>query len=154
MKDATNKYNTVITTKPVDANGNSPSNIAKAKLEPHIYNENEYNEEQKTGSIVSDELTLTQLITSENKTDDLRYRNITEIVKTSNDVGRRNAYSVVGNQNPLDDPQEIDTDRADIVQILPPYGNGGTDYIIAITVILSSVILIAGIVFIKKKILK
>ncbi len=154
LKDATNKYNTVITTKPVDANGNSPSNIAKAKLEPHIYNENEYNEEQKTGSIVSDELTLTQLITSENKTDDLRYRNITEIVKTSNDVGRRNAYSVVGNQNPLDDPQEIDTDRADIVQILPPYGNGGTDYIIAITVILSSVILIAGIVFIKKKILK
>lgn len=39
LKDATNKYNTVITTKPVDANGNSPSNIAKAKLEPHIYNE-------------------------------------------------------------------------------------------------------------------
>lgn len=154
LKDATNKYNTVITTKPVDTNGNSPSNIAKAKLEPHIYNENEYNEEQKTGSKVSDELTLTQLITSENKTDDLRYRNITEIVKTSNDVGRRNAYSVVGNQNPLEEPQEIDTDRADIVQILPPYGNGGTNYIIAITVILSSVILIAGIFFIKKKILK
>lgn len=146
LKDATDKYNTVITTKPVDASGNSPSNIAKAKLVPKIYDE--------AGSTVSDDLTLTQLITSENKTDDLRYRNITEIVKTSNDVGRRNAYSVVGNQNPLEEPQEIDTDRADLVQILPPYGNGGTNYIIAITVILSSVVLIAGIIFIKKKVLK
>ena len=146
LKDATNKYNTVITTKPVDANGNSPSNIAKSKLLPKIYDE--------AASKVSDDLTLTQLITSENKTDDLRYRNITEIVKTSNDVGRRNAYSVVGNQNPLEEPQEIDTDRADLVQILPPYGNGGTNYIIAITVILSSIVLIAGIIFIKKKVLK
>lgn len=146
LRENVNKYNTVITTKPVDANGNSPSNIAKAKLVPKIYD--------KEGSVESDDLTLTQLITSENKTDDLRYRNITEIVKTSNDVGRRNAYSVVGNQNPLEEPQEIDTDRADLVQILPPYGNGGTNYIIAITVILSSVVLIAGIIFIKKKVLK
>ena len=49
-------------------------------------------------------------------------------------------FLVVGNQNPLEEPQEIDADRADLVQILPPYGNGGTNYIIAITVILSSII--------------
>lgn len=145
-KEQTEKYNTVITTKPVDESGNSQSNIAKAKLVPKIYDE--------AGSIVSDDLILTQLITSENKTDDLRYRNITEIVKTSNDVGRRNAYSVVGNQDPTAEPQEIDTDRAEIVQILPPYGNGGINYIIAITVMISSVVLLVGIIFIKKKVLK
>lgn len=135
----TAKYNTVITT-------NEKSNIPKAKLTPKMYNE--------TASTVSDNLVLTQLITSENKTDDLTYRNIVEIVKTSNEVGRRNAYSVVGNQDPTVEPTEVDTDRAEIVKILPPYGNGGIYYIIGAITILSSAILITGIIFIKKKVLK
>ena len=139
IRNDANKYNTIIET-------SADSKIAKAKLEPKIYNESK--------SVVTDDLVLTQLITSENKSDDLKYRNITEIVVTSNDVGRRNAYSVVGNQNPVNDPEEIDTDRADIVQILPPYGSTGTNYIIAIILAISSVVLIVGIIFIKKKVLK
>ena len=139
LANETVKYNTVITTK-------ENSDIAKAKLTPKMYEE--------TGSAVSDTLILTQLITSENKTDDLTYRNIVEIVKTSNDVGRRNAYSIVGNQNPTKEPTEVDTDRAEIVKILPPFGNGGIYYIIATITILASAMLIVGIIFIKKKVLR
>ncbi len=145
LRGEANKYNTIIQT-------SSNSKIAQTELIPTIYYDTD--NDRENNSMVADELVLTQLITSENKSDDLKYRNITEIVVTSNDVGRRNAYSVVGNQNPGEEPQEIDTDRADIVQILPPYGRTGTNYIIAITVIVSSIILIAGIIFIKKKVLK
>lgn len=133
------KYNTIITT-------NENSNIAKTELVPEKYD--------KTKASVSDDLVLTQLITSENKTDDLTYRNVVEIVKTSNDVGRRMAYSVVGNQNPNGNITEVDADRAEIVKILPPFGNGGISYIIAGITLLASAILITGIIFIKKKVLK
>lgn len=133
------KYNTIITT-------NENSNIAKTELVPEKYD--------KTKATVSDELVLTQLITSENETDDLTYRNVVEIVKTSNDVGRRMAYSVVGNQNPNGNITEVDADRAEIVKILPPFGNAGMPYIIAGITLLASVILITGIIFIKKKVLK
>ncbi len=133
------KYNTIITTK-------SNSNIAKTSLQPEIYN--------KDKSQVSDRLVLTQLITAENNSDDLTYRNIVEIVKTSNTVGRRNQYSVVGNQNPTKEPQELDSDISETVRILPPFGNAGKYIIIATTIILAIVILSGGIIFIKKKILK
>lgn len=139
LKEQVAKYNTVITT-------SENSNIAKAKLVPLMYNSDE--------ASVSDDLVLTQLITSENETDDLTYRNIVEIVRTSNDVGRRNAYSIAGNQNPLENATEVDTNVAQIVKILPPFGNGGEPYVIAAIIGVSSLILIAGIVFIKKKILK
>ena len=139
LKDKVALYNTIITT-------TDESNIAKAKLVPEMYG-------QGTSS-VSDDLILTQLITSENETDDLTYRNIVEIVRTSNDVGRRNAYSVVGNQDPTDKIKEVDTDISQIVKILPPFGNGGMPYIIAAIVLTSSLILIVGIIFIRKKILK
>ena len=146
LDDYVKKYNTVISTKPRNADGTSDSNIAEAKLVPEIYD--------KGNSSVSDDLILTQLITAENTTDDLTYRNIVELVRTSNDVGRRNAYSIVGNQDPTQEPQEVDTDRAEVVKILPPYGKTVTNYLIAITIVLSSIILIGGIIFIKKKVLK
>ena len=133
------KYNTIITTK-------SNSNIAKTSLQPEIYN--------KDKSQVNDRLVLTQLITAENNSDDLTYRNIVEIVKTSNTVGRRNQYSVVGNQNPTKEPQELDSDISETVRILPPFGNAGKYIIIATTIILAIVVLSGGIIFIKKKILK
>lgn len=139
LANDTAKYNTVITT-------TEKSNIANSKLVPEIYGEGQ--------SSASDDLVLTQLITSENETDDLTYRNIIEIVRTSNDVGRRNALSVSGNQNPTEEPTEVDTDRAEVVKIMPPYGTTAAPYIIAATIILSSAILIAGIIFIKKKVLK
>ena len=139
LQSEVEKYNTIITTK-------SDSNIAKTSLQPKIYN--------KEKSQVSDNLVLTQLITSENNTDDLTYRNIVEIVKTSNTVGRRNQYSVVGNQNPTQKPQELDSDISEAVKILPPFGANITYIIIAITTMISAVILVGGIILIKKKALK
>lgn len=141
LTDEVKKYNTIITT-------NENSNIAKTALLPEKYDETKFS--------VSDDLVLTQLITSENETDDLTYRNIVEIVKTSNDVGRRMAYSVVGNQNPNKnaDIAEVDSDVAQIVKILPPFGNAGMPYIIAGITLLASAILVTGIIFIKKKVLK
>lgn len=139
LANDTAKYNTVITT-------TEKSNIANSKLVPEIYGEGQ--------SSASDDLVLTQLITSENETDDLTYRNIIEIVRTSNDVGRRNNLSVAGNQNPTAEPTEVDTDRAEVVKIMPPYGTTAAPYIILAITILSSAILITGIIFIKKKVLK
>ena len=139
LKDKLEQYNTIITT-------SESSNIAKTQLVPTIYN--------KIASQVSDDLVLTQLITSENNTDDLTYKNIVEIVKTSNTVGRRNEYSVVGNQDPTKEPQEMDSDKAEVIRILPPFGNAGIYIIIATTVIIAIGILASGIIFIKKKVLK
>lgn len=143
LKDKLEQYNTIIITK-------ASSNIAKTQLVPTIYNE-KYNEKE---SQVSDDLVLTQLITSENNTDDLTYKNIVEIVKTSNTVGRRNEYSVVGNQDPTKEPKEMDSDRSEVIRILPPFGNAGIYIIIATTVIIAIGILAGGIMFIKKKVLK
>ena len=139
LKAKVEQYNTIITTK-------ENATIAKTELVPDLYD--------NTKSSVSTNLVLTQLITAENKTDDLTYKNIVEIVKTSNNVGRRNEYSVVGNQDPTMEPQEIDSDRAEIVKILPPFGNAGLYIIITITTIIAIGLLAGGIVFIRRKILK
>ena len=52
----------------------------------------------------------------------MSYSNLVELVRTSNKLGRRMAYSVVGNQNPTEEPAEIDADTAQDVTILPPFG--------------------------------
>ena len=98
-------------------------------------------------------LVLTQLITSENDSDDLTYSNIVEIVKTSNSVGRRNEYSVVGNQDPTKGPQELDSDKAEVVKILPPFGDTLNYIVIAIIAVTTIGIIILAIIFIKKKVL-
>ena len=72
----------------------------------------------------------------------------------SNDVGRRSAYSVVGNQDPTLDVTEVDSNVSEIVKILPPFGNAGTYYMIGIAILLASSMLVVGIIFIKKKVLK
>ena len=108
----------------------------------------------KNNSSVSVPLVLTQLITSENDTDDLTYRNLVEIVKTSNTVGRRMEYSVVGNQDPESRPQELDSDIAEVVRILPPFGNAGLYIIITAVALVAIVVIIGGTIFIKKKVLK
>lgn len=101
---------------------------------------------------IEKQIILTQLITPENKQDDLTYDNMVEIVKTSNTVGRRMAFSVVGNQDPLaSKPSEVDTAMAERVIILPPFGSQTVYYgLIAVV----AVLLIAGIIIIKKKVLK
>lgn len=134
LKTELEKYNTIITTE----------SLNKA-LKPAILGNGE--------STTSTPLVLTQLITTENDTDDLTYENIVEIVKTSNTVGRRMEYSVVGNQNPSEEPEELDSDKAEVVKILPPFGNAGIYIIIAIITIAAVGVIITGIIFIKKKVL-
>lgn len=125
LKDSLDKYNTIIET-------------------------NKLNKALKPGEETSGDLILTQTITSQNTDDDMNYQNIAEILQTSNSVGRRMAYSVVGNQDPTKDIAEIDSARAENVLILPPFGNTYLYFGLGIAVI----VLIAGaVIFIKKKIL-
>lgn len=125
LKDSLDKYNTIIET-------------------------NKLNKALKPGEETAGDLILTQTITSQNTDDDMNYQNIAEILQTSNSVGRRMAYSVVGNQDPTKDIAEIDSARAENVLILPPFGNTYLYFGLGIAVI----VLIAGaVIFIKKKIL-
>ena len=104
------------------------------------------------GDEITRTLILSQLITPENTNDDLTYGNMVEIVKTSNSVGRRMAYSVVGNQDPsLEDASEVDANIAERIVILPPFGEVRIYYIIAGVV---AVMLIGGIILIRRKVLK
>ena len=140
LKEQVAKYNTVIVTEALNAD-----------LVPSLYKDKEDKNRQESVSVP---LILTQLITAENDTDDLTYRNIVEVAKTSNMVGRRMEYSVVGNQNPTKDPQELDSDRAEVVRILPPFGNSINYVMIGIIAIIAIGIVIIGIIFIKKKVLR
>ena len=94
------------------------------------------------------QLCLTQTLTPGNPDDNKMYDNIAEIMQTSNTVGRRMAYSVVGNQDPTTDPTEVDTAKAEKVLVLPPFG---TNYLYYGLAILVTITLVGGIVFIKKK---
>ena len=64
-------------------------------------------------------------------------------------------WSVTGNQDPEAPPQELDTDRGETITILPPFGelSNYTNLIASITIIVSGIILVIGIVFIKRKII-
>ena len=140
LKDEVAKYNTIITTGSLGT-----------ELIPTIY------KDKIDGSAIDNvtvPLILTQLITSENDTDDLTYFNTVEIVKTSNTVGRRNNFSVVGNQNPKGEITEMDSDRAEEVKILPPFGDTSKYFTIGAIIAGCSLIMIGGIIFIKKKVLK
>ena len=104
------------------------------------------------GEAISKTLILSQVITPENTEDDLTYGNMVEIVKTSNELGRRMAYSVVGNQDPtLEEPTEVDSNIAERIIILTPFGQVRIYYIVGILV---AAILIGGIILIRKKVLK
>ncbi len=100
---------------------------------------------------ISTKLVLSQLITAQNDTDDLTYDNIAEIVKTTNSVGRRMAYSVAGNQDPTQIPSEVDTAKAERVMILPPFGSA--TYVYIIIALTAATILVVGIILIKKKVI-
>ena len=105
----------------------------------------------KPGETTKQGLILSQLITSQNKQDDKTYNNIAEIVQTSNTVGRRMAYSIVGNQDPLKAPSEIDASKAEEVVILPPFGKA---YLFVGIGAVTAMLIAGGIIFIKKKIMK
>ena len=112
---------------------------------------NELNKVLKPGEFAETSLVLTQLITPQNKSDNLSYSNMVEIVKTTNSVGRRMAFSIVGNQDPTAAPTEVDSSIAERVVILPPFGEVHIYYILGIAV---SLILIGGIAFIIKRVMK
>ena len=103
-------------------------------------------------SVSGVKLILTQMITQDNTNDDKIYNNMTELVTSKNTVGRKMAYSIVGNQDPTTEPYEIDADSSQEVVILPPFGNTQIFYVLGIAVAL---VLIAGItctiVILKKK---
>ena len=105
----------------------------------------------KPGETTKQGLILSQLITSQNKQDDKTYNNIAEIVQTSNTVGRRMAYSIVGNQDPLKAPSEIDASKAEEVVILPPFGKA---YLFVGIGAVTAMLIAGGIIFIKKKVMK
>ena len=98
----------------------------------------------------SQQLLLTQVITSQNSNDDLTYKNVAEIVQTENTVGRRMAFSIVGNQDPTQTAQEVDTSSAEPIIILPPFGEESLYLGLTLTVI---TMLASGIILIKKFVL-
>ena len=100
-----------------------------------------------TNSVVGAELVLSQMITPDNDSDDMIYNNMVELVKSSNTAGRRMEYSVVGNQDPTLEPQEIDADTSQEVTILPPFGQTNTYYWLGVVI---AIILIAGIILVIK----
>ena len=129
-----NQYNSIVQTETL-----------KKALVPQTKNSN------SADTSISTKLVLSQLITAQNDTDDLTYDNIAEIVKTTNSVGRRMAYSVAGNQDPTQIPSEVDAAKAERVMILPPFGSA--TYVYIIIAIAAAIILVVGIVLIKKKVI-
>ena len=160
--DASNKVNSqdrwsVINVNDLTAHQEVNSDLVNKRWEEQLHKFNtiiqtdSLSENLVPGQEISKTLILSQLITPENEEDDLTYGNMVEIVKTSNTAGRRMAYSVVGNENPLaEEPSEVDTSIAEKVVILPPFGALRIIYIVGAVV---AIILVAGIILIKKKVL-
>ena len=156
-KEILNKYNTIIQTSKVS---DLETGLGKALIPAKTSTMNAEKIENLNACQTSTKLVLNQIITAQNTQDEKCYNNIAEIVKISNDVGRRMAYSVQGNQNPrvatLDDKTahlEMDSSMSEEVKILPPFGVGNVVVYIALTLAVV-VILAGGIILIKKKILK
>ena len=123
-------------------------------------------------SQVSTSLVLSALLSNSTSGDNFVYNNLSEIVATSNKQGRRMVYSVSGNQemadqslgsNARDDlytpvdlvtPTEVDSDSSQKIVIMPPTGADKNYIPVIATVIAVASIIIAGIVIIKKKIIK
>ena len=98
------------------------------------------------------------------------FNNITEVLNTTNDQGRRMEYSISGNQEMADQslgkdrgtdeyagydlitPTEIDADSSQKVQFMPPTGANKKYLPYIISTIIAVVIIILGCILIKKKI--
>ena len=111
---------------------------------------NKINDVLKPGKSAKKELVLTQTITSQNTRDNMTYQNTAEILQTSNSVGRRMAFSIVGNQKPTEKPTEVDSAQAERVVILPPFGQIYLYFGLGIVVL---AVITGAVVFIKKKVL-
>lgn len=149
LKDNANKYTTIIKTdslskelKPIITDEDNAKKIDNAFSSDPL---NALDTVNSSESVVGVQLVLSQMLTSDNNSDDMTYNNLVELVRTSNQVGRRMAYSVVGNQDPTLEPQEIDADDSQEITILPPFGQNYIYYILGTAI---AVILIAGIVLV------
>ena len=120
-------------------NSKAKDNIAKEFKENPMNALETVNASQSVSGV---QLILTQMITQDNTDDDKTYNNMVELVTTKNTVGRKMAYSIVGNQDPTIEPYEIDADDSQDVVILPPFGNTPIFYVLISAV---AFILIAGI---------
>ncbi len=146
--DKISTYNAIVTT----------DKLSKDLL-PTLFNDN--------ASKQSTTLILSALL-SNSADENYIYNNLAEIIATSNTQGRRMAYSVVGNQEMSDQslgnnasedvytsldlvtPSEVDADSAQKIIILPPTGENRNVAQFVIISISAIMILIGGIIFIKK----
>lgn len=151
-KDNESKVWEVIKTEAVKSNeGVNAKNIDKFNT---ILKTDKLNTNLKPGDKTDPtKLVLTQLMTSQNTADDRAYNNIAEITTISNDVGRRMAFSIQGNQDPTKAPAEVDSAKSEQVLVLPPFGIGNMIVYITIAIV-TLAILSGGIILIKKKVLK
>lgn len=119
-----------------------------------ILKTNALGNELKPDDEVELDLLLTTTISPENDSDDLRYDNILELVESKNEVGRRHELSVLGNQDPTKEVNELDSGKAETVLIIPPFGMDDT----LATKISIVIIMVAafgiGVYYIKKRVLK
>ena len=124
------------------------------KLVPYSVDENNYK-----SSIT---LTTTRTVSAETDADKIALDNLAEIVKYENTVGRRDVTSIPGNTNPKFGEFEVslkerDSSATELVTLTPPTGIEAkvslTIQVLVITA-LSLIILTAGVVVIKKKVLK
>lgn len=122
------------------------------------------NAELEPGQGTSTPMVLTKVMAqNSDDSDNLVYNNIAEIIKITNEVGRRSIsseakVSIPGNLNPENEEninitiQEADSDSAEEVIVLPPFGAEQIIfYTIGATLIL--VVLAGGIFLIKRKVI-
>lgn len=127
-------------------NINKYNTILKYSFNQDLKPDKESSEE----STIDATLKLSQVITPDSNSDDQKYSNMVEILSYKNGVGRKMAYSTVGNQDPDNKIAEADADLSQLT-ILPPFGQRYGYYILGISI---ATIAIAGIIIIKKKVLK
>jgi len=103
-------------------------------------------------STISVYVNYTKNISANDSSDMLTYDNSSEIVERLSDVGRRDYSTKTGNYEPHDkEYTELDGALAERVMILPPFGENYSNYFVI--AIVSVIVLGAGIVFIRKKVI-
>ncbi len=114
-------------------------------------------------------LVLTKTLANTSGDDEFIYNNLSEIISTSNEQGRRMQFSISGNQEMADQsiktnnadqdaktsikvikPSEIDADSAQKIVILPPTGENKNYVPIIVTLISALAIVALGIVAVRK----
>ena len=122
-------------------------------------------------SSIQTSLVLSTKLSSNNTGDNLIYNNLTEVIETTNTVGRRMQYSIAGNQEMSDQslgnnassdvytsldlvtPTEIDADSAQKIVLMPPTGDDRNYLPIIISSIAAVAIIVIAVIVIKKKVI-